>query len=143
MQTELDQRMAATMAAMTGEGGGLPLGHVERFGVELPTIAVAPPSLPGYFAHFCAEHAEATFLVAGAERLTFAKTYAAAQAVARSLVAGFGVARGDRIGIAMRNSPSWIVLYMAVLMAGGIATLLNGWWQFCIGPWRVFNSDIS
>src|SRR3546814_12681186 len=29
----------------------------------------------------------------------------------------------------MRNSPSWIALYMGVLMAGGIACLLNGWWQ--------------
>jgi acyl-CoA synthetase (AMP-forming)/AMP-acid ligase II len=40
-----------------------------------------------------------------------------------------GIARGDRVGIAMRNSPSWIALYMGVLMAGGIAVLLNGWWQ--------------
>src|SRR3712207_2440233 len=29
----------------------------------------------------------------------------------------------------MRNCPSWIVAYMAVLKAGGIATLINGWWQ--------------
>jgi long-chain acyl-CoA synthetase len=29
----------------------------------------------------------------------------------------------------MRNSPSWIALYMGILMAGGIATLLNGWWS--------------
>ena len=47
----------------------------------------------------------------------------------RRLVAEHGVKRGDRIGIAARNSPSWIVLYMGVLIAGGVATLLNGWWQ--------------
>ena len=29
----------------------------------------------------------------------------------------------------MRNCPAWIVAYMAVLKAGGIATLVNGWWQ--------------
>ena len=29
----------------------------------------------------------------------------------------------------MRNCPAWIVAYMAVLKAGGIATLINGWWQ--------------
>src|SRR3546814_15309547 len=46
-----------------------------------------------------------------------------------ALVAGFGIAKGDRVGIAMCNSPSWIALYMGVLMAGGIACLLNGWWQ--------------
>ena len=129
MLTELDRRMAATMAALTGEGGALPLGSIERFGTTLPTIAVAPPTLPAYFAHFCAQHAEATFLVAGDERLTFAETYRSAERVARALVADHGVARGDRVGIAMRNSPAWIVLHMAIVMAGGVATLLNGWWQ--------------
>src|SRR5690606_12657947 len=47
---------------------------------------------------------------------------------ARAL-AGAGIAKGDRIGIAMRNCPSWIVTWMAVLKAGGVATLINGWWQ--------------
>jgi acyl-CoA synthetase (AMP-forming)/AMP-acid ligase II len=129
MPTQLDQRMSATIAGLTGEGGQLSLGDHHRFGQALPTIAVAPPSLPPYFAHYCAEHAGATFLVAGDERLTFAETYAQAQRVARALVAGHGIAKGDRVGIAMRNSPSWIVLYMGIVMAGGVATLLNGWWQ--------------
>ncbi|MBE7608203.1 acyl--CoA ligase, partial [Salmonella enterica subsp. enterica serovar 4:-:1,2] len=55
--------------------------------------------------------------------------YAVAQGVAKSLIAHHHVAPGDRIGIAMRNSPSWIALYMGIVMAGGVATLLNGWWQ--------------
>ena len=29
----------------------------------------------------------------------------------------------------MRNCPAWIVIYMAVLKAGAVATLLNGWWE--------------
>ena len=40
-----------------------------------------------------------------------------------------GIAKGDRVGIAMRNCPAWVVSYMAILKAGGIATLLNGWWE--------------
>ena len=48
--------------------------------------------------------------------------------MAAALVDGFGIGKGDRVGIAMRNSPSWIALYMGVTMAGGIAALLNGWW---------------
>ncbi len=141
MRTLLDERMDATMGALTGAGGMLALGSATRDGRDYPTIAAAPPSLPYYFAHYCQEHADKTFLVAGDERLTFAQTHAAATRVAQALVAGGagvgvggdggggGIARGDRVGIAMRNSPSWIVLYMGIVMAGGVATLLNGWWQ--------------
>lgn len=129
MPSQLDQRMDAALAGLTGAGGPLAVGSLTLDGMELPTIAAAPPTLPPYFAHFCAEHAERTFLVAGEERLTFAQVHAAADRVARTLVGTHGIAKGDRIGIAMRNSPSWIVLYMATVMAGGVATLLNGWWQ--------------
>ena len=34
----------------------------------------------------------------------------------------------DRVGIAARNSANWVIAYMGVLMGGGCATLLNGWW---------------
>lgn len=129
MRTALDERMDATMAALTGPGGPLALGEAERDGRSYPLIATAPPTLPAYFAHFCHEHADKTFLVAGDERLTFAEVYAQAGAVARALIAGHHVSSGLRVGIAMRNSPAWIVLYMGIVMAGGVATLLNGWWQ--------------
>ncbi len=129
MPSKLDLRMDAALAALTGPGGPLALGAVTVDGIELPLITGVPQTLPPYFGHYCAEHADKTFLVAGEERLTFADVYAAASRVARALVATHGVQPGDRIGIAMRNSPSWIVLYMGALMAGGVATLLNGWWQ--------------
>ena len=126
MRTTLDRRMDDGLAALTGTQ--LTLGEVVLNGVTLPTIAVAPPALPHYFAHYVAQHREATFLVAGEERLTFGQVYDEAQKIAQALVGG-GMAVGDRIGIAMRNSPSWIALYMGITMAGGIACLLNGWWQ--------------
>ena len=128
MRTELDAAQDAMLARLTGEGGPLTLGTHQRGGVTLPVISNAPETLPAYFAHYSAEHADATFLVAGEERLTFAEVYAAAARVAGALAAR-GVAKGDRVGIAMRNSPSWIALYMGTIMAGGVACLLNGWWQ--------------
>ena len=129
MRTELDAAMDSTLGALTAAGAPLALGSVERFGVTMPMIAAAPPALSHYFAHYANEHRDATFLVAGDERLTFGAVHAAATRVARTLVAAHGIATGDRVGIAMRNSPSWIVLYMGIIMAGGVATLLNGWWQ--------------
>ncbi len=92
-------------------------------------VAAAPAHLPAYFDQFCAAYADREFLVQGEERLTFATVHSLARDVASALVSGWGVQKGDRVGIAMRNAPGWIVLYMGVLMAGGCATLLNGWWQ--------------
>jgi long-chain acyl-CoA synthetase len=130
MPSALDLRIDKAIANLSVEGGPLPLGTIALpCGVDVPMIAAAPANLRDYFGHFCAQHGAADFLVDGEERLTFAETFAAAKQVAHALVGTHGVSKGDRVGIAMRNAPSWIVLYMGVLMAGGVATLLNGWWQ--------------
>ena len=128
MPSALDLRMDGGIATLTGPGAPMAVSEVEVRGRTFPAIAASPPSLAHYFALFCSQHADVTFLVAGEERLTFGQVYDQAGGVARWLVAQ-GIKRGDRVGIAMRNSPSWIALYMGVLMAGGIVVLLNGWWQ--------------
>jgi long-chain acyl-CoA synthetase len=129
MPSVLDARMDAIAARLTGPDGPMPLTSFAVNGIALPLIASAPPALTYYFAHFCALHGGKEFLVDGDERLSFTQVYAAAESVAKALVAGYGVKRGDRIGIAMRNAPGWIILYIGILLAGGVATLLNGWWQ--------------
>ena len=129
MPSALDLRIQEAVTRLTAPGTPLALTTIERFGVALPAFAAVPPTLAGYFAYFCALHKDATFLVDGDERLSFAETWAAAQQVAGALVEGWGLQRGDRVGIAMRNAPSWIVSYMGVILAGGVATLLNGFWQ--------------
>jgi acyl-CoA synthetase (AMP-forming)/AMP-acid ligase II len=128
MPSQLDEEIANVLERLTGPGGPFELGTFERFGRALPVIATAPASLPEMFARFCAEHGEAEFLIDGQTRLSFAETHALAVRLAAGLVARHGLATGDRVGIAARNSANWIVAYMAVLIAGGCATLLNGWW---------------
>jgi long-chain acyl-CoA synthetase len=129
MPSALDLRIRETTAKLTAPGQMMMTTTFRQHGVDLPMIAIAPPSLPGYFAYAAMQHGDKEFIVCGDERLTFAQVYATAQQIAGALVADHGVAKGDRIGIAMRNAPAWIALYMGVLMAGGVATLLNGWWQ--------------
>jgi len=130
MRTELDGAMDAKLAQLLRPGGPMAVGAAAgRGGRTMPVLTGVPATLPQYMAHYCAQHAELPFLVAGDERLTFTQVYAQAERVAAALVARHGVGRGDRVGIAMRNSPAWIALYMGVVMAGGVATLLNGWWQ--------------
>lgn len=129
MPSELDRRLASTIAQITGPGTLFETATVERSGVSLPFYRDAPATLPGLFDRFCAQHGDAEFLVDGDLRLSFAELHGLARGVAAGLITRHGVRRGDRVGIAARNSANWIAVYMGVLMAGGCATLLNGWWS--------------
>jgi len=133
MKTELDLGLSQALDALVAPGGMLELGVYRQFDRDLPTIAMAPPSLTQYFAHFCTLHGDKQFLVDGGldggVRLTFAQTLAAAHLAAGGLIAGHALQPGERVAIAARNSANWVVAYMAVLMAGGVAVLLNGWWS--------------
>ncbi len=128
MRTELDLAMDQAVAALTAPGGMLETAPFERYGRQLPMIKAAPATLVDYINHYCEQHGDTPFLVDGQIRLSFREVQAAARVVAGGLVAGHQVQKGDRVGIAARNSANWIIAYIAVLMAGGCATLLNGWW---------------
>ena len=113
MPNELDRRYDEELARVTGPGGRLEIGRDER---GRAIVTNFPPTLPGFFKAFCALNGANEAVVAGDERLTFADLDRVSDAVAQGLVAR-GIAKGDRIGIAMRNCPAWIVSYMGALKA--------------------------
>ena len=129
MPTQLDTALEAIIGELTKEGQPFHTTPYMQDGTEMPAFTTSPPTLAHYFAHFCTEHKDVDFLVDGDLRLTFGETYGAAVCVAESLVLDHGVEVGDRIGIAARNSVNWMVAYMGITMAGGCATLLNGFWS--------------
>jgi acyl-CoA synthetase (AMP-forming)/AMP-acid ligase II len=128
MPSELDAGLKAAMDRLTAPGGPLETVQGKRHGQALPMIAQAPPTMAAFFERFCTEHADKPFLIDGERRLTFVETYALARRLAGALVSVHGVGKGDRVGLAARNSANWIIAQMAILIAGGCATLLNGWW---------------
>jgi acyl-CoA synthetase (AMP-forming)/AMP-acid ligase II len=129
MPSQLDLAIDATINRLMADDGPLAVTYAEKNGIQMPVFAKAPGNMADYFAFFCATHADKEFLVDGDIRLSFAETYGAARALAGGLVEGYKLQKGERVGIAARNSANWIVAYMAIVMAGGVATLLNGWWQ--------------
>jgi acyl-CoA synthetase (AMP-forming)/AMP-acid ligase II len=125
MASDLDRKFDETLAAVTAPGGRIVL---ETDAQGRAFVANFPGTLPSLFRTFAALNGSVEALVAGDERLTFAELDDWSERLARALAAK-GVRKGDRVGIAMRNCPTWVVGYMAALKAGAIATLLNGWWQ--------------
>ena len=123
--TDLDRKYDAVLAAVTGSGGRVVLERDEQ---GRTIVGNFPATLPLFFKTFCALNGPIEAVIAGDERLTFAQLDEISDRLALGLVAR-GIGKGDRVAIAMRNCPPWIVGYMAILKAGAVATLLNGWWQ--------------
>ena len=71
--------------------------------------------------------ADRTYLVFGDERLTYAEAHGRVDAIAAWLAAQ-GVQPGDRVAIAMRNYPEWLLIYWACVSTGLAVVGMNAWW---------------
>lgn len=74
------------------------------------------------------EFAQKEFVVSGETRLTFAQIWASAMRFANWLTAQ-GIGPGDRVGIAMRNNPEWVIAFIGIISSGATVVPLNSWWQ--------------
>lgn len=109
-------------------GPGLPfeLEEVEIRGVVTRVWKHAPRSLRDVFAATIA-HGDDDFLVLDDERLSYAEHHRRVRRFAHALHERYGVRKGDRVAIAMRNLPEWAVAFWAVTGIGAIAVPLNAW----------------
>lgn len=107
-------------------------------GIEQTVFANQPQNLRDVFMMFAA-HGDKEFIVYRDTRLTFAETIAKASQFAQALKDDFGVKKGDRVAIAMRNYPEWPIAYMGIVAAGGIAVLMNAWWKSDELTWALDN----
>ena len=74
-------------------------------------------------------HGDKTFLVYEDERTTFAEHYRIACTLAHRLQDKFSDRPGDRVAIAMRNLPEWVMAFWAITLTGAIVVPLNAWWS--------------
>ena len=128
MTSALDAALDEVIAGIIAPGGALAVAPTPVRGVSLPVFAAAPPTMREYLAFFFATQAEKEFLVFGEERLTFAEVYARSLKFAAMLQHRHGIAKGDRVGVAMRNYPEWVIAYCAVVHMGAVCIPMNAWW---------------
>ena len=115
------------VAAVTGPGGPFEVVEAELAGERLRVFKNTPPSLRALFGAARAR-GEATFLVFEDERWSFAQVMAKADALGAALVERYGIRSGDRVAIAMRNYPEWVVAFAAITSVGAVSVSMNAWW---------------
>ena len=69
------------------------------------------------------------FIVFEDERWTMPAVLELVAQIGHALVHDLDIAKGDRVAIAMRNSPEWIAAFAAITSVGAIAVPMNAWWQ--------------
>jgi long-chain acyl-CoA synthetase len=118
--------IAEAVAALTAPGAPFEIEERVIRGIRTRVWKNAPPSLRAVF-EGSAAHGNLPFLVYEDARLTFAEHYRRVAALAQLFVNRFGVEKGDRVAIAMRNFPEWSVAFWAAAAVGAIVVPLNAW----------------
>jgi len=116
------------VTAITGAGSPFEIGEAEVLGRTSKIFTNLPPTLRSVFDMLRERPADDVFVVYEDERWTNADVLASIDGIARALVDRYGVTKGDRVAIDMRNLPEWITSFGAVTSIGAIAVSVNAWW---------------
>jgi long-chain acyl-CoA synthetase len=87
----------------------------------------APPNLGSLF-DIARSGGEEIFIVYEDERLSFNAVFAEIDALADALVNRYGIRKGDRVAVGMRNYPEWVMAMLAIISIGGVSVSLNALW---------------
>ena len=117
---------AEVVAELTGPGQSHELETIEVGGVPIRAFKNAPRSLRELFDQTRSDKA---FIVYEDERWTFKEAHADAARIALLLMRDYGIQKGDRVAISMRNFPEWILAFTAVTSIGAVAVAMNALWQ--------------
>jgi long-chain acyl-CoA synthetase len=120
--------LAEANATLTAPGQLFEMEEVVIRGVPTRTWLHAPASLRTVL-DLSLGHGDAVFLVYEDERTSFAEHYRIACTLAHRLISQFEVSPGDRVAIAMRNLPEWVMVFWAASIAGAVVVPLNAWWS--------------
>lgn len=113
---------------LTGEGGPFELVVENVRGLPMRNFKHRERSMREKIANSAAR-GDATCLVYGDRRITYADHARLVWGTARNLETKFGARRGDRLAVLAFNSPEWLVSVFGATSMGAIGVALNGWWQ--------------
>jgi long-chain acyl-CoA synthetase len=114
------------IAALTAPGAPFELEPLVIDGRTVRSFKHLPGSLRAMYEQY---RSDLPFIVYQDERYSFADAWRAASRIGHVLVHDCGIAAGDRVAIAMRNYPEWMLAFAAITSIGAVAVAINAHWQ--------------
>ena len=118
--------LAEVTAVLTAPGSRFEMETVEIRGVPTRVWKNVPPHMAA-LVRLSRGHGDHLASIYEDERVSYEAQFRAIAALAADLRA-HGVEKGDRVAVAMRNLPEWIVAFFAGAVIGAIMVPLNAWW---------------
>jgi acyl-CoA synthetase (AMP-forming)/AMP-acid ligase II len=118
--------LKATIAAITAPGEMFEIKETEISGVPFRVWANAPGSLRDVWLS-SAQFGDRDFLIYDDERITYAQAHEQVSRIANWMITN-GIQQHDRVAIAMRNYPEWMLAYWAITCIGAVPVGVNAWW---------------
>lgn len=121
------EHLRAAWAELTAPGGGFSMTETEVRGIPMRVFETAPPSMRSVW-ELATFHGDKPYLVYEDEHYSYNDIAGQVRALAHLLRDQHGVGSGDRVALAMRNYPEWVVGYWAIASLGAAVVGLNAWW---------------
>lgn len=120
------KELQAAREQLTGPGGAFEIIETEILGNRIRDYKNRPNSVRDIWLG-TTQFADRDYIVYEGERITYAEAHRQAASAAGWLFEQ-GVQPGDRVAIAMRNYPEWMILYWACVSVGVAVVGMNAWW---------------
>ena len=111
---------------LTSEGAPFHVEEIVVRGSPMRAYSAAPAGLRDIWVASQA-HGDNDYIVYGDERRTYTQAHQEVASIANWLKAQ-GVTQGDRVAIALRNYPEWLLCYWACVATGITVVGMNAWW---------------
>ncbi len=118
------------VAKVTAENPTFAVGTAEIRGTQYRVFSNAPDHIYALLLASRAAHGDGAsdYLVFEDQRWTFDAFVQDVHRMARLLQRDYGVTKGTRVALAMRNCPAMLIGMMAISALGGVTVFLNAWW---------------
>ena len=124
--TKADHAFDTAWADLTAPGARYEVAMLDVRGSRVRAFRNGPTDLRQLWAGTL-RHAERPYLVYDGQRISYGEAHAQIARIAAWLERR-GVLPGDRVAIAMRNYPEWLLIYWACVSMGVCVVGMNAWW---------------
>jgi len=125
---KIAKKLREACTQLTGPGAPFEVERRQFNGTDLLAYKNAPTTLRDALGEGRV-HGDKTFITFCDERYSFDQYFSSVDKLAYHLVNHYDISKGDRIAIAMRNYPEWMVAFTAIVSVGAIVVPLNSWGQ--------------